>query len=335
MTSTLSTRTLSDLQLALLRALLIQKKSRYIAAWAVLMCIDVQMQAFQQAFKSVFNDTTYKFIGVISGWLCAHGLFNIDPYEILSEVWCRGVKTIYSGREIQKPTNWIWKVARNVVHEKGRKHTRDRNKLVENFNLEERLCADPDTDDHDALDDAHIQVRHALRDLEEDDRKILDMKFVQGLPWNAIGDSYGVTESTIRQRGCRALARLRKLLTANNRILIEGENMTLLHVYEGIVSLDRRTTEEDAFLDFVWELALLDDDLFDHLQQIEVKHASEAGFMSPEKTHFYRDQVAKFMEYGGLDITDRKFLSSESTCLLNAIFCSEPSQPRKTAQNKS
>jgi RNA polymerase sigma factor (sigma-70 family) len=170
----------------------------------------VQIQAFQQAFNGVLNDTTYKFIGVIAGWLFAHGLFNIDPYEILSEVWWRGIKTIYSGRKIQKTTNWIWKVARNVVHEKGRKHTRDRNKLVENFNLEERLCADLDTDDHEGLNDAHIQVRHAFLDLGEDDQKILDMKFVQGIPWSAIGDSYGVTESTIRQRGCRALARLRK-----------------------------------------------------------------------------------------------------------------------------
>jgi RNA polymerase sigma factor (sigma-70 family) len=172
--------------------------------------IDVQERDFREAFTSVLNDTTYKFIGVITSWLFAHGLFNIDPYEILSEVWCRGIKTIYSGRKIQKPTNWIWKVARNVVHEKGRKHTRDRNKLVENFNLEERLCADPDTADYEALNDAHIRVRHAFLNLGEDDRKILDMKIVQELPWSAIGDSYGVTEAAIRQRGCRALARLRK-----------------------------------------------------------------------------------------------------------------------------
>jgi hypothetical protein len=111
--------------------------------------------------------------------------------------------------------------------------------------------------------------------------------------------------------------------------------MTLLHVYEGIISLERRSNKEDAFLDFVWELALLDDELFEHLQQIEMKRATEAGFMNPEKIHFYRDQVAKFMEYGGLETTDRKSLSSESTCLLNVLFCPEPSQLRKTAQNKS
>jgi hypothetical protein len=96
--------------------------------------------------------------------------------------------------------------------------------------------------------------------------------------------------------------------------------MPLLHVYEELVNLDSRSAEEDAFLDFAWELALLDDELFEHLQQIEVQRATKAGFMSPEKTHFYRDQVAKFVEYGGLDVSSRKSPSSESINLLNALF---------------
>jgi hypothetical protein len=92
--------------------------------------------------------------------------------------------------------------------------------------------------------------------------------------------------------------------------------MPLLHVYEELVNLDSRSAEEDAFLDFAWELALLDDELFEHLQQIEVQRATKAGFMSPEKTHFYRDQVAKFVEYGGLDVSSRKSPSSESINLM-------------------
>jgi RNA polymerase sigma factor (sigma-70 family) len=210
MNLSLSSRKLSASEIALLGKILTQKKNRQVAILVTLMSINFQMQAFLQAFEEVLADKNYKFIAVIASWLSSFGLSNIEPDEIISEVWEQSVKKIYSGGMIQKPTNWIWKVARTVVYEKGRKHTRDRNKLVENFNLEERLCADPDTHDHEELNDTHIRVRHAFCNLGEDEQRILDMKFVQGFSWSAIGDFYGVTESTIRQRGCRALARLRK-----------------------------------------------------------------------------------------------------------------------------
>lgn len=145
---------------------------------------------------------------------------GITVDEVLSDVYSRGIRRIVEREEpIENPLGWIRVTALNVVREMQRSQWRsiplDSCRWLE-FELAsaetpEILVAGEDIENN-------IQILYAaLKQLSVEEQEILCWRFIDGLSWYEIGQCLirngegSPNEATLRQRGCRALARLRKL----------------------------------------------------------------------------------------------------------------------------
>lgn len=61
------------------------------------------------------------------------------------------------------------------------------------------------------VQEAKQEVRDLLLDLDEDDRRLLEMKYVAGCTWQEVGEHFGVTGSGACQRFVKLAAKLRRL----------------------------------------------------------------------------------------------------------------------------
>lgn len=145
---------------------------------------------------------------------------GITVDEILSDVYSRGIQRIVERKKpIENPLGWIRLTALNVVREMWRSQRRsvplDSCTWLE-FELTsteapEILVAGEEIENN-------IQILYAaLQQLTIEDKEILYWRFIDGLSWYEIGQCLvrngegTLNEATLRQRGCRALARLRQL----------------------------------------------------------------------------------------------------------------------------
>lgn len=135
-----------------------------------------------------------------------------DAKEIISEAYARSVVKIEEGVFIQTPLAWLRRTCLNVIRDFKRQQTRiDKPKLdeegfsmggiaIEQILLQEDLKA----------------IRLAFEKLSPEDQNILQVRIFQGLSWQEIGerlfsaDELSVKPGTARQRGSRALIRLRQ-----------------------------------------------------------------------------------------------------------------------------
>lgn len=135
-----------------------------------------------------------------------------EPKDILIEVYSRCVRAIDAGDTIRIPIAWMKRTATNVIREFRREADR-----IEYYNLEQ----EPHWDD-DLL--VRITVRYdlaamkqAFDRLDSDDQQLLNLRVINRLSWRdvsqclvAVGEAES-NEGTVRQRGFRALKKLRKL----------------------------------------------------------------------------------------------------------------------------
>ena len=137
-------------------------------------------------------------------------LQQVDFYDVVPEVYLRGTKLIASGEDIENPGAWIRVTSYNVIREMSREQKKEQ----ANSELIECQVA-PDNCEENNEVELNI-LKTSLQDLSEKDRQILELRFFQNLSWKEVVTylaSTGeiLTEANARQRGKRALKRLKKV----------------------------------------------------------------------------------------------------------------------------
>lgn len=136
-------------------------------------------------------------------------LEQVDVYDVIAEVYLRGIKKITSGENIKNPGAWIRVTSHNVILEMSRKQKKEQpdSEFLEN-QVAPKTCKE----------NSEVQLnilRKSLENLSEKERLILELRFFQDLSWKEVRSilaSKGeiLTESNLRQKGHRALEKLKK-----------------------------------------------------------------------------------------------------------------------------
>lgn len=153
--------------------------------------------------------------------------------DILVEVYARGVKLTETGVAIEIPTAWCRRTAYNVIRE----YRRELNDFKD-WNIEQ----EPYLEGADALSEKiHAEdlqtIRLAFKRLEPEERRILHLRIVKKMSWREVGQclvqtaSPAHSENALRQKGFRALKKLRELYEEERKKLpIDLDEIGRAHV---------------------------------------------------------------------------------------------------------
>ena len=185
--------------------------------------------SFDIAVKNLVNYSTTKKLNkkesfvllnhFIKRTLAQFNLKNTCVEDVISEVYLRGVKVIDSGEEIRNPGAWIRVTGYNVIREMHRQKQKEQ----PNSELVELKVSPQETENYQEKELNFLKLRHLLQSLNEKDRQILELRFFQDKSWQEVTEylvSQGetLTVATARQRGSRALKRLKKAYLADPEI---------------------------------------------------------------------------------------------------------------------
>ena len=136
-------------------------------------------------------------------------LEQVDFYDVVSEVYIRRTKTIDSGEHIENPGAWIRITSLNIIREMSRQQLKEQ----ANSEFIERQIAPNDREDNNEVELKILEK--SLQTLTEKDRQILELKDFQDKSWKQVVADLAdrgeiLKEATVRQRGKRALERLKK-----------------------------------------------------------------------------------------------------------------------------
>jgi RNA polymerase sigma factor (sigma-70 family) len=180
--------------------------------------IDQVFMALYEA-KSPESSALFSYIQRLLGQFRLRTAYEVK--DILVEVYARGIVTLAKGKTIDNPQAWIKRASLNVIREFRRDADRVKyNSLDEQPNL---VGSGEDHLEKMILEDDVKIILQAFEELSEDDRYILDLRIVHGFSWQEISDHMAiqgidVPENTLRQRGFRALRRLRSFYDSQEEI---------------------------------------------------------------------------------------------------------------------
>lgn len=149
-----------------------------------------------------------------------HLASQFEPHEILNDAYVRGREFIQSGGIIRSPHSWLKSTSLNIIREISRKQKRE--PLIDP-EIAELILSLRTTEDSVVrlknIDNTWKTLMNSLEALGGTDPegvRLLRLK-TQGLSWKEIHqqllkeDGVAPSESTLRQRGCRATKTLRKI----------------------------------------------------------------------------------------------------------------------------
>lgn len=130
--------------------------------------------------------------------------------DLTSEVFLRLIHSL-PGFHPQKVSfqAWLFQIARNIVIDDYRKQS-----VRNHVELEEHLIAG--TDDPSNTIEANLtseSLRQALNKLSDEQRDVIVMRFVAGMPINEVAQALNKSEDSIKGLQRRALITLRDILT--------------------------------------------------------------------------------------------------------------------------
>jgi RNA polymerase sigma-70 factor (ECF subfamily) len=136
------------------------------------------------------------------------GLAEEVVADVFFEVW----RSVDHFQGASRPSTWIFGIAHFKATGAHRDRSRQKRKFVVPTNVESlHRVADPaDAVARVAARDELAIVRRVLAALPEEQREVLELAVVEGLPYEEIAGRLGVPEGTVKTRVSRARARLRK-----------------------------------------------------------------------------------------------------------------------------
>jgi DNA-directed RNA polymerase specialized sigma24 family protein len=179
-------------------------------------------QQVDKVFEDLFspkNPDARIVIAYIQKGLYQYGLWKAyEPKDILIEVYSRCVKATEAGETIRIPVAWIKRTATNVIRELRREAEK-----IEFYNLDQ----EPHWNDDFLLTITFRYdlkaMRQAFERLNSEEQHLLNFRVIHRLPWRdvsqrlvAVGEAES-NEGALRQRGFRALKKLRKLYEEERR----------------------------------------------------------------------------------------------------------------------
>ncbi|WP_158026584.1 sigma-70 family RNA polymerase sigma factor [Moorena producens] len=168
--------------------------------------------------KQTWDNTS--FINGIKSKLRQFNLPDYQIYEVITETYLRGIKLLESGEEIEKPRAWIRRTSFNVIREMSRKQKNKQKKEKSwdaNFKEHQIALEDSNSLDSENSEEENFKLLElALQKLEPKDNKLIVLRHIKGLSWKQVVNHLAskgedITEASARQRGNRALKRLRKI----------------------------------------------------------------------------------------------------------------------------
>jgi len=142
-------------------------------------------------------------------------LGKYEPDDILNDAISRLDKAVKSNKIIYNVIPWLRQTGLNIINELSRQKNKYR--IIDSQKLDLELILSSE-DNHQESDERelYMQLEQALKVLDLDDRRLLELRFYQQLSWQDIvrvlaEENIYISETTLRKRGSRALATLRKI----------------------------------------------------------------------------------------------------------------------------
>jgi RNA polymerase sigma-70 factor, ECF subfamily len=104
---------------------------------------------------------------------------------------------------------WLYRIARNTLTDHWRRKQALPLENAEQLANEDTVSVAEQLD----TDQAVAELRVALRQLPSDMRRLVELRFIEGLSAKQVGERLGMTEGNVRVVQYRALKRMRKLLS--------------------------------------------------------------------------------------------------------------------------
>ena len=178
-------------------------------------------------FKGVYESllrADAKFLPVVKRWLHKYGLSNIEPFEIISEVYIDGIEAIEKGQIIKNPKAWIRTVAFKKIANIMRNQYQDKKYFIELDAMENTDSIACEIASHNYDEDVEFDKKILLKkllkardELEPEDQMIFDLRFLQDLSWEHVREhmvisGIHISTATLRKRGERIKQRLKQFL---------------------------------------------------------------------------------------------------------------------------
>lgn len=168
---------------------------------------EVVIQGLLQASnQSYAKSEASQVILAVQYYLKQFNLQNCEVADILIEVYLRGRRKIERGEFLTHPMAFIRVVSRNIIREQFRRN--QRLWTVGDFEIEYFLPSENLSDRY--LDEKTIAALTAFHNLKESDRQAIELHYLQHLAWAEVAALLKLREPTVRQKGRRALNRLRQ-----------------------------------------------------------------------------------------------------------------------------
>ena len=174
----------------------------------------------KDAISEEWDESTRKIFFFIKRSLRQFKLYGqLQESDILTQAYIRVRQKIESGELIQNMPAYLNRVAFNIVREESRKQKKSEDLPIRlNNNGHGNLDTTPGLDDTNSYQ--ITTLIQALKELKSEDLEIIQLRIVKGLSWKEVSINLSsnqcskISESTLRQKGKRALQRLRNAYLA-------------------------------------------------------------------------------------------------------------------------
>jgi len=143
--------------------------------------------------------------------------------EVVADVFFEVWRSANSFAGASRPSTWIFGIAhfKCVGAHRDRRRLKRASVISTNVETLHRFADDVDTDERLAARDELRLVQQAIAALPEEQRCVVELALIQGLPYDQIAEQLQVPEGTVKTRVARARARLRLGL---RRLGVEDES---------------------------------------------------------------------------------------------------------------
>lgn len=146
-----------------------------------------------------------------------------DALDLSQEAFLRAWRSLGQYQFEASFSTWLFRLTSNIcIDFLRRKKRRQETSLTENYDdsdegaeLSLPDCA-PLPEQQAITNETKIELARAMGQLAPDHREILQLRVVEGLPYEQIADILGVRVGTVKSRLARARLSLRKILKAGN-----------------------------------------------------------------------------------------------------------------------
>lgn len=151
--------------------------------------------------------------GRVMAYLLRSGFARADADDLLQETFLRVFRSLGTFDPAKGAfAGWLGAIARNVARRRWARRTD-----AERFDpelAEDTLLAKGLPDGDPASREEMGLLRAGIAELPEELRRVLELRYVEGLTTRAVGESAGLPEATVRRRLQEAFAALRARLRA-------------------------------------------------------------------------------------------------------------------------